>query len=85
VPSSAPPRVVVYSTPECHLCEEAFATLDSLRPQLGFDLRVVDITCDDQLHREYFERVPVVLVDGEEVCEYVVHEAAVRERLESRQ
>ena len=35
-------------------------------------------------HRAYFERIPVVVVDGELLCEYDVSEALVRERLESR-
>lgn len=77
--------VTVYTAPGCHLCGDAIAELEELRRELGFDLREVDITGDDSLHRAHFERIPVVLVDGEEVCEYVVHEAAVRERLESRQ
>jgi glutaredoxin len=77
--------VTVYSQPECHLCEEAMGVLRALEAELGFDLREVDISVDDRLQRAYFERIPVVLIDGEELCEYVVHEAAVRERLESRQ
>ncbi len=43
-----------------------------------------DITADEALHRAYFERIPVVALDGEELCEYFVEEALVRERLESR-
>ncbi len=37
-----------------------------------------------ELHRAYFERIPVMLLDGEELCEYFVQESLVRERLESR-
>jgi glutaredoxin len=76
--------VTVYSGPDCHLCEEALSVLQALRGQLGFELRERDITSDEELHRAYFERVPVVLLDGEEVCEYFVDEALLRERLESR-
>jgi glutaredoxin len=76
--------VTVYSGPECHLCEEALSVLRALRGQLGFELRERDITSDEALHRAYFERVPVVVLDGEEVCEYFVDEALLRERLESR-
>jgi glutaredoxin len=81
---AAPPLITVYSAPECHLCEEALAILRALEPDLGFELEDVDITADERLHRAYFERIPVVLVDGEELCEYFVEEAVVRERLESR-
>jgi glutaredoxin len=76
--------VTVYSKPDCHLCEDAMAVLLRLRTELGFTLRELDISADEVLHRAYFERIPVVEVDGEELCEYIVEEAVVRERLESR-
>lgn len=76
--------IAVYSKPDCHLCEEAMAVLGRLREELGFSLQELDITADDALHRAYFERIPVVVLDGEELCEYHVSEALVRERLESR-
>ena len=60
------------------------AVLLRLRTELGFTLRELDISADEVLHRAYFERIPVVEVDGEELCEYIVEEAVVRERLESR-
>ena len=76
--------VTVYSAPECHLCEEAVGVLRRLQQELGFELSELDITADDGLHRAYLERIPVVELDGEELCEYFVEEALVRERLESR-
>ncbi len=76
--------VTVYSKPDCHLCEEAMAVLRGLREELGFALQERDITAEEALHRAYFERIPVVVLDGEELCEYHVSEALVRERLESR-
>ncbi len=76
--------VTVYSAPDCHLCAEAISSLRALQGELAFDLQERDITRDDALHRAYFERVPVVTLDGEELFEYFVDEALVRERLESR-
>jgi len=76
--------VTVYSKPDCHLCAEAMSVLASLRVELGFEIRELDITADEALHRAYFERIPVVALDGEELCEYFVDEQSVRERLESR-
>jgi glutaredoxin len=76
--------VTVYSRPDCHLCGEALEHLRALRTELGFQLREHDITHDDALHRAYFERIPVVTLDGEELCDYVVDEQILRERLESR-
>jgi glutaredoxin len=83
-PSVPAAEITVYSKPDCHLCEEAMAALRRLQGELGFTLRELDITADDALHRAYFERIPVVLLDGEELCEFHVSEARVRERLESR-
>jgi glutaredoxin len=76
--------VVVYSKPDCHLCVDAMVALRRLQGELGFALAEHDITADEALHRAYFERIPVVTLDGHELCEYFVDEALVRERLESR-
>jgi glutaredoxin len=76
--------VIVYSKPDCHLCSQAIAVLRDLQLELPFLLREHDITSDDRLHRAYFERIPVVALDGEELCEHFVSESLVRERLESR-
>jgi glutaredoxin len=76
--------VTVYSKPDCHLCEEAMTGLRRMQEELGFALRELDITGDETLHRAYFERIPVISIDGEELCEYFLQETLVRERLESR-
>jgi len=77
--------VTVYSSPGCHLCEDAMATLQRLQRDFDFELRELDITSDEALHRSYFERIPVVALGDEELCEYFVEETLLRERLESRQ
>jgi glutaredoxin len=77
-------EVTVYSKPGCHLCTEAMTALEELRSELGFELRECDITTEESLHRAYFERIPVIALDGEELCDYFLDEALLRERLESR-
>ncbi len=77
--------VTLYTKPDCHLCEEARETIEEVRAELPFDLVVLDITRDEQLHRAYFERIPVVSVDGEELFEYFLDAERLRERLESLQ
>ncbi len=76
--------VTVYSRAECHLCADAMAVLRGLQRELGFELTELDIDADDALQRAYFERVPVVALDGEELFDYFVDERVLRERLESR-
>jgi glutaredoxin len=76
--------ITLYSKPDCHLCADALAALVALQAELEFDLEEHDITLDDGLYRSYFERIPVVAIEGEELFDYFVDEAVLRERLESR-
>ena len=76
--------LTVYSKPDCHLCAEAMMALRGLQAELGFALEERDISTDEGLQRAYFERIPVVAVDGEVLFEYFVKEDVLRERLESR-
>jgi flavoprotein len=67
---SAAPVVVLYGRDGCHLCEEARASIIALRGEPPrFRLREVDIEADPRLHAAYLERIPVVEVGGEIVCE----------------
>lgn len=76
-------RLVVYSRPGCHLCADAMALLRDLQGELAFELEELDISADLRLERAYFERIPVVMLNGEELSEYFVDEHALRERLKS--
>ena len=75
------PDLLVYSRPGCHLCAEAMEHLERLRPELGFTLREVDITTDDAIHKRYLERIPVLVLDGEEIADFHVDEADLRLRV----
>jgi glutaredoxin len=66
---------------ECHLCERARRVIDGLRAEIQFELVETDITGNDELEARYRERIPVVLVDGEEAFTYFVHPDALRRRL----
>ncbi len=69
--------LVLYARPGCHLCDDARVVLE----RLGAPFAEVDITADDTLHARYLERIPVVALDGEELCEGWVDEAVLRGRL----
>jgi len=73
--------VTLFGRPECHLCDEARAVLERVRRDHPFELEERDITRDDDLHRRYLERIPVVSVDGDELFDFFVDEAALRRRL----
>jgi glutaredoxin len=76
-----PPTITLYSRPGCHLCDEARDVLERLRARSPFALDEIDITADDDLHARYLERIPVVALDGEELFDYTVDEAALEAKL----
>ena len=55
--------------------------LEQARAEIPFELDEVDITGDDDLERRYRERIPVILVDGEEAFTFFVHPDGLRRRL----
>ena len=50
---------------DCHLCEQAIEVVAQVCEQLGQEFRVVSITEDPNLADLYWEKIPVILVDGE--------------------
>jgi glutaredoxin len=76
------PAVTLYGKPGCHLCEEARAAVERVRAERPFELEEVDISLDPVLHRRYGERIPVLALEGEELFDYAVDEAVLRERLD---
>ena len=59
----------MYSRPGCGLCDEARDVILSARARASFDFDEVDITGNDALELEYGIRIPVVLIDGDELFE----------------
>ncbi|TMJ97963.1 MAG: glutaredoxin family protein [Actinobacteria bacterium] len=55
--------------------------LEAVRADLPFELEEFEISEDAELERRYRERVPVVLVDGEEAFTYFVHPDGLRRKL----
>ena len=77
-------RLTLYTKPGCHLCEDALDALERLRGEIAFEICERDISLDDDLQAAYFDRIPVVAVDGLELCEFIVDEDVVREALLAR-
>jgi glutaredoxin len=71
-------RVVLYTRPGCHLCDDARVVLERVRGDHPFALEERDIDEDDALLRAYLERIPVVTIDGEEAFQYFVEEPGLR-------
>jgi glutaredoxin len=74
-------EIVLYGRPGCHLCDDARVVLERVRAELPFALVERDIERDDALFKAYLERIPVIALDGEELCEFFVDEGELRRRL----
>ena len=74
--------VTLVHAPDCHLCESARRVIEGVRAEVPFELEEVDITGDDELESTYRDRIPVVLVDGDEAFTMFVHPDGLRRRLE---
>jgi hypothetical protein len=59
----------MYSRPGCGLCDEARDVILAARTRVSFDFDEVDITGNDALELDYGIRIPVVLIDGDELFE----------------
>lgn len=76
-------EVVLYTRDGCCLCDDARQVLLSVQQghPSAFSVRERDIDQDDDLHRAYLERIPVIAIDGEEAFELVVDRAELEQRL----
>ncbi|MFF3555903.1 glutaredoxin family protein [Streptomyces tsukubensis] len=70
--------VTLIGKPGCHLCDDARAVVEKVCAEVGASWEEKDITRDEALHREYWEQIPVVLVDGEQHTFWRVDEARLR-------
>jgi glutathione S-transferase len=73
--------LTLYGRPGCHLCDDARVIVERVRALHPFRLVEVDIETDDALLKRYLERIPVVVLDGEELFDLFVDEEALRARL----
>lgn len=77
-------KVTLYGREGCHLCDEAKDGLLGLRAEgPEFELIEIDIESDRDLLRKYLERIPVIEIQGQEVCELGIDHTALRARLAS--
>ncbi len=60
----APARVILYSKPECHLCDEASGLLADLARETSLEWRSVDIQSDPALYERFRYQIPVIEIVG---------------------
>ena len=72
---------MLYGTPECHLCEDAAAILDSLARDGELRWRRVDIRDDPALFERYRYVIPVIEIESGPTLEWPTTRERVRRAL----
>ena len=60
--------VTLYTKPDCHLCDvarEVVETVVAELPEDAVDIDELSIADDPALYAQWWEKIPVVLIDGE--------------------
>ena len=78
-------RVVVYTKPGCHLCEDALALLRELRAEFSLTIEEINIERDPGLHKKYFDQIPVLVIDNRQTLAAPIRVEDVRDALMAEQ
>jgi glutaredoxin len=74
-------KLLVYSRPGCHLCEDMKAVIEPVARELGWAIEELDISGDASLEAEFGTEVPVLFVNGRKAFKYRVTARKLRQRL----
>jgi glutaredoxin len=80
-PAASGHTVTLIGKPGCHLCDDARAVVSKVAAEVGASVAERDITQDAALYDQYWEQIPVVLVDGVQHTFWRVDEARLRRAL----
>lgn len=58
------PHLTLFTRPGCHLCDDAWALLETLAAEFAWELAKVDISGDEVLLPRLGNLIPVVDVEG---------------------
>jgi hypothetical protein len=73
--------VELFSSENCHLCEDALAVLRSVQRDIPFSLEERKLVPRDPFYESFNEKVPVVLINRVETFHFRVDERALRRKL----
>lgn len=75
------PRLTLITRVDCHLCDVAKEAMARVAADTGEPWLEVDVDSDPALLEEYWDRVPVILLDGREHGYWRVEEERLRRDL----
>jgi Glutaredoxin-like domain (DUF836) len=74
-------RITLLGRSGCHLCDAARAVIERVAADLGVGWEERDITLSTEDMREYWDKIPVTLVDGVQIDFWRVSEERLRAAL----
>lgn len=74
--------IEVMTKKDCSLCDDAKEIIEQVIAEIPAELKMTDIESDPGLFERYKEKIPVVLINGEESFVYKVHPVTLRKKLE---
>ena len=60
-------EIILITSEDCPLCEEAIELLNSLH-LTGFSLIEKDVYTTREIHNKYWDKIPVLLNDNQDLC-----------------
>lgn len=78
-------QLTLIGKPNCHLCDVAQGVIDEVLTNYNAAISVekLSILDDEQLYEKYWEKIPVLLIDGVEHAHWRVNPAKLRSALDS--
>jgi len=83
-PIMVPAAIVLYSRPECHLCDEMKAVVAPVAKAFGATVEEIDIGSDPEIEARFNLEIPVLFIDGRKAFKYRVTANELRRRLRER-
>ena len=80
-PTHAPVRITLIAKPGCHLCDDARTVIERVAADLAVGWEERSIADEPVLAEQYWEQIPVTLVDGRQHDYWRVDEGRLRAAL----
>ena len=75
------PQVTLIGKPDCHLCDDARAVISQVCDELAVEWTELSILDDPELADEFWDRIPVTLIDDQVHDIYRVDPVRLRAKL----
>lgn len=74
-------KLMLYSRPDCCLCEEMKAVIGEVARKIPIDLEEIDIDGTAELRQKFSDEVPVLYINGRKAFKYRITARELTKRL----